>query len=213
MSTTELERRPHEATVAVVGLVALVITTSLAWADDPSELELDLFGVVNRWPDWIETPFWIVMQAGSFAAIPISAALVMAVWRNVRLSTALLLAGVIAWVAAKLVKEFVGRGRPAAFLDDVIERPAWEGLGFVSGHAAVAFALATVAIPYLRGWWRWVVCAIAVGTAILRVYTGAHLPLDVIGGAALGVAVGASVSLALGVPATLPADEFSGAST
>lgn len=41
---------------------------------------------------------------------------------------------------------------------------------------------------------------------ILRIYTGAHLPLDVIGGAGLGVAVGGVVNLALGVPMHKPAD-------
>ena len=157
MSTIELDRRPHDAMLMVGAAAVLSISTVLASADRLSDVEVDLFRFVNRWPDWIETPLWIVMQAGSFAAIPISAVLVMALWRNARLSAALVLAGVVAWLAAKLVKEGVGRGRPAAFLDDVIERPAWEGLGFVSGHAAVAFALATVAIPYLRGWWRWLV--------------------------------------------------------
>jgi membrane-associated phospholipid phosphatase len=33
-----------------------------------------------------------------------------------------------------------------------------------------------------------------------RVYAGAHLPLDVIGGAALGVAIGGVVLLIIGVP-------------
>jgi len=35
-------------------------------------------------------------------------------------------------------------------------------------------------------------------------YVGAHLPLDMVGGAALGVAVGALVRLLLGVPAGPP---------
>jgi membrane-associated phospholipid phosphatase len=33
-----------------------------------------------------------------------------------------------------------------------------------------------------------------------RMYVGAHLPLDMVGGAALGLAVGAAVRLLLGVP-------------
>jgi glycosyltransferase 2 family protein len=37
-----------------------------------------------------------------------------------------------------------------------------------------------------------------------RMYVGAHLPLDMVGGAALGVAVGALVRLLLGVPARGP---------
>jgi hypothetical protein len=39
---------------------------------------------------------------------------------------------------------------------------------------------------------------------LTRIYVGAHLPLDMVGGAALGIAVGALVRLALGVPAPGP---------
>ena len=147
MPTTELERRGHDVWAVAAGAAVLAITTLFASTSVPSEVEFDVFRFVNRWPDWIETPLWIVMQAGSFVAIPVAAIVVLVVWRNVRLAMALVVAGGLAWVAAKGVKELVERGRPAAFLEDVIERPAWEGLGFVSGHAAVAFALATVASP------------------------------------------------------------------
>ena len=48
-----------------------------------------------------------------------------------------------------------------------------EGLGFVSGHAAVAFALATVVSPYVRREWRWVPFALAAVVAVARVHVGA----------------------------------------
>lgn len=64
------------------------------------------------------------------------------------------------------------------------------GRGFVSGHAAVVAAIATVVTPYLGTRGRWIVWTLVVITTTARVYVGAHLPLDSIGGAALGVAGG-----------------------
>ena len=68
----------------------------------------------------------------------------------------------------------------------------------MSGHAILVAALATVITPYLPPRWRpvpWVLVALVM---IGRVYVGAHNPLDVICGAALGVAVGAAINIALG---------------
>ena len=42
--------------------------------------------------------------------------------------------------------------------------------------------------------------------AFARVYTGAHLPLDVVSGAAIGVVVASSLHLLMGVPLVPAAD-------
>src|SRR6266536_3306216 len=76
-----------------------------------------------------------------------------------------------AWLLAILVKGLVERGRPAHFLHDVHIRgvPA-SGLGYVSGHAAVAVALASVASPYLGRRARPLVWGLAITVCLSRLY-------------------------------------------
>lgn len=81
-----------------------------------------------------------------------------------------------------------------------VRAPVQTLFAYPSGHTAIAAALAAAAAPFLprnarRGAWA-VVAVIGVG----RLYLGAHLPLDVIGGAGLGWALGATIHLVLGAP-------------
>jgi undecaprenyl-diphosphatase len=140
------------------------------------------------------------MQLGNFVVVP-AAAVLAAAFRRWRLAAGLLLAGAGVYVLAKVVKGIVVRGRPEHLLSDVVVRgAAAQGRGFVSGHAAVVVALLTVAWPWLNRPGR-IVCAVLAGLVCLaRVYVSAHLPLDVVGGAALGLAVGGAVRLLLGRP-------------
>jgi glycosyltransferase 2 family protein len=78
--------------------------------------------------------------------------------------------------------------------------PTQTGAGFPSGHAAVAGALAFAVIGYLSR--PWIIASFALAAIVLfgRVYIGAHFPLDVLGGFALGAAAAATVHLVWGVP-------------
>ncbi len=162
--------------------------------------EREVFGLINKAPDALYVPLWTVMQVGSLAAVPLFTAAAL-VGRRPRLAAAVASSGTTAWLVAKLVKVIVARGRPDTVLAQVIIRgqPA-AGLGFPSGHAAVAAALMTVASPYLSPPARRVGWTVVVLVGMARIYVGAHLPLDVVGGFSLGLIVGSSVNLALKAP-------------
>jgi undecaprenyl-diphosphatase len=71
----------------------------------------------------------------------------------------------------------------------------------VYGHATLSAAQIAAAAPWLGRRGRRLARAAAIAVMASRVFVGAHLPLDVIGGAGLGWAVGAAVHLVLGAPA------------
>ena len=84
---------------------------------------------------------------------------------------------------------------PSALIESVRTRgPEATGLGYVSGHAGVAVALGVAAFGELSRAGR-IATLVAVPTVgLCRIYVGAHLPLDVVGGAAMGLAIEAFVT-------------------
>src|SRR4030095_9138134 len=113
--------------------------------------EANLFRLLNdlALPGWTWWPVWGVMQLGVIGAVLPVAGLAL-VTRRIRLAASPAVAAGSIYVIAKLVKAFVQRGRPQTLLEDVyiFDIPD-RGLGYVSGHSAVAGALATVARPLL----------------------------------------------------------------
>ncbi|HEY6706647.1 MAG TPA: phosphatase PAP2 family protein [Actinomycetota bacterium] len=202
-----LPRHPGDVLRLVAGLAILLVCTATVRPDAVGVLETDLFRLANDLPDALFPAFWVVMQAGNVLAVGVAAAVVAAT-RRFWLAANLAITGIGVWLAARWIKDQVGRGRPADLLSDVHLRGHHDsGLGFVSGHAAVAVAIATMIVPYLGRRARWVAVAVAVGVCLSRMYVGAHLPLDVVGGAALGWAAGSLVHLLLGAPGGRPSPE------
>lgn len=153
-------------------------------------VEREVFEIVNGLPGQLYGPAWLPMQAGSIAGgLVLSGVLGVATRRP---TVMLVAAGAVSstWIMAKEVKEVVRRSRPFGAGMNVVIRDDSVGLGYVSGHSAVAFALYSVAAPHLRPRWRVPALGLAGFVAVARVYSGAHLPLDVVGGACLGVIVG-----------------------
>lgn len=188
---------PRRRNLIVLGVasVVLVLCTVAARAS-LTDAEVRVFRAANDLPQGLYAAVWPVMQYGTFITIP-TLAVVAVLFRRFRLAVAMLLSGVGVYLLAIAIKSVVNRERPAELLDAVESRESFaEGsLGYPSGHAAVAAALTVVVSTHLSK--RWTFAALALGIAVLfgRIYVGAHLPLDVVGGAALGAVAGSIVNL------------------
>lgn len=179
-------------------IVAIVILLISAVPIEPlglSDYERSIFEAINQLPDalvWVLGP---IMELGNFLAIVGVSGIALWVTKRRRIALDLALSGLSAWLLSLVLKGAFGRGRPGDLLVDVIFRAnaPESGLGFVSGHAAVSTALATVIAAYAGPPLRVTVAVLAATVAFARIYVGAHFPLDVIGGAALGWAIGSLV--------------------
>lgn len=192
----------RHATEAAAGLGLLGLSTLVlhdAAGDSVPGWEIDVFEAINDLPGWLRWPVWPVMQLGNFWMVVGGSAVAYAITRRWRPALAVATAVLLAWVLAKLVKRVIDRGRPGDLLEAVqIREEGLHGKGFVSGHTAIAFAVATVLTPLLPGRWRWLPFTLAGAVGFARMYYGAHLPLDIVGGAGLGVLSGLVASIAFG---------------
>jgi membrane-associated phospholipid phosphatase len=197
-------RRRGDLAAAAFGVAVVLLGMLAVRNGSVSAFERSTFHAVNDLPAAFYPVLWPFQQLGVIVVGPI-AAIIAALYRKFRLAVAL-----IAVTAAKLglervVKVIVSRQRPGTSIGPDVHLRGNVSVGgesFVSGHAVLVAAIACVVTPYLRGRWKivpWVVVAVVLVT---RVYVGAHNPLDVICGAALGLAIGGCLNLVFGVPAS-----------
>ena len=154
-------------------------TSELRWSPATAVLAF-----VSAW--WVKGP--LLVAAGWCADL-----------RNRRLVPLVALAATVSFALASwlnaLLKALVGRSRPPheMGLEAIVGLPG--SPSFPSGHAMSAFAVAA-AIALLAPRQRWPVLALAAVIGFSRVYLGVHFWLDVLAGAALGMAIGALIALA-----------------
>jgi len=158
--------------------------------------EAMLFHAVNGLPDELYPFAWPLMQLGALGAVAVAAGTARAVGER-ELALRLAASGLGTWALAKLVKRQVRRPRPANLLAGTRTRGREaSGLGYLSGHAGVVTALYAAAFDRLTPVQRAAALGLIPVVGLSRMYVGAHLPLDIAGGAALGVSVEAAVTLA-----------------
>jgi undecaprenyl-diphosphatase len=195
-----LAYRSRNAAKSIAAVVVLGASTYVAVTGVPA-WEQEIFTWLHDMPSVVDYVLWLPMQAGSAWAPPVAAFIGWRLTRSWRPTVGALVAGWGGWWLAKLVKAQVERGRPSAELpaDVVRDTALTEGLGFVSGHSTVAFACAAVLSPYLTRKWRVFGYGLATTVGLSRIVVGAHLPLDVVGGAALGLALAYGWHTAIGI--------------
>ncbi len=181
----------HPRRLVIVALVGFLASAVVAWSDRPPSWELRITEWFTEVPDAGVAVLWPVMQLGTAWAPLLAAAVVLAITRDGRRAAVTLLAGLASWFLAKAVKELFQRGRPLEFLPSIdVREGAGTGLGFVSGHAAVAATCAVCIVAVLPVRIRPVAAGIALLVGLARIAYGLHLPADVVGGWSLGVLVG-----------------------
>jgi membrane-associated phospholipid phosphatase len=184
-----IEPRTRIARVAA-GSAMLAVSYAEVRRSEISVYEEWLFRAANDANDGLRVPVRAVMQAGTFITVPAVAAVAFVAGRRA-LALRVLAAGTAAWFGAKAIKPLGGRNRPAGVLRDAVHlREGIQGdLGWVSGHAAVATTLALVLTDDLPAPMRPILAAIVLATGFGRMYVGAHLPHDLVGGAGLGFVI------------------------
>ncbi len=181
----------------LVGLAGLALSGLAVRAHSIGRREVAVFRAVNQLPDGLFPPAWVLMQAGTLAAGPVAGVIAWASGRP-RLAVRLALDGFGSWTLSKVVKRVYRRPRPGFLVEGARTRgKEASGLGYVSGHAGVAVGLGIASFGELRPAARLAVLVAVPTVGLCRIYVGAHLPLDVIGGAAMGLAVDAVVARAL----------------
>lgn len=163
--------------------------------------DIDLFIALNS----AHSPFFDVVMEGvsyKFTWIPLYALFLFFIYRKHGLKLLLWTLPIIALLilatdqSTNLFKNvLVARYRPCHNLDliDIVHVVTKCGgkHGFVSGHSSNSFAVATF-VFFLLGKgkkWAWLFLWAAL-VAYSRIYNGVHYPLDVLGGAMLGMTYG-----------------------
>jgi membrane-associated phospholipid phosphatase len=188
-SREQRDMRPRDIGRIVVGAALFEVSRRLARRPKVGLVEEDVFRAANGASDRIRMPVRAVMQAGTLATVPLAAGAALALGRR-DLAERLALGGAAAWFLARRVKPLAGRERPDLVLEDVRIREGIEGdLGWVSGHAAVSTTLASLVASEVTGPIRLVLGGVVATTGFGRMYVGAHLPLDIVGGVGLGMMV------------------------
>src|SRR5215212_538751 len=184
MAEPAVERHPGDVIRVVVGILTLAALAFMATSDQVTRVEAAVTRMLVDLPQVFRGSLEALRWPGSLPAVAVVAVLALG-FRRPRLARDVVVAGLLAEVLAAGLDALVDRGSPADLVAGVVQRVTTDVQGFPAPTTAVA-AAAGPYLPRTARRWSWVGVALA-GVSV--VHLGAHLPLDVLGGAALGWAM------------------------
>jgi undecaprenyl-diphosphatase len=171
------------------GVAMLAASTFIAYQKLLAGKEIALFRHINDLTEKLR----VFMLAASLApeALWIGAAAVVVTFilKLYRVSLELALAIFGGSALVWFLKHFIDRARPEGLIGEVNARVHEVDNGFPSGHVMVVTVIVLVLWPYLPNRWRWLTLLLIPMVGFSRVYLGVHMPLDVVGGFAIGLLV------------------------
>ena len=182
--------------VAVVALVLLV-----AYHDNPSHANQDLFRFFNGLPNDLQPFFQTLYWAGTLWTVLIVAAAAF-IGRRWRLARDLTIAGVLAAVVARAMAQLVDEQSLSKTFDEVTR--LGQSPQFPLVRLAIAAAVVAAASPYVTRPTRRLGQLFVFVLAFSAMYLGTGYPSDILGALFLGWGVAALVHLAFGSPGGRP---------
>ncbi len=199
-SSLDLARGAAGVVVAASGVLLAALAT-----DTLGGMQADIARAVGRLPAPARSAAIGLAQLAAVAA-PVVVTLAALVRRRLRMLAGLTLAAALATTVTSVISHaFIDEAQPAAW-QALVERESWIiGRAFpTSAYLAGALATVVVTVRWLGPRWARPLWTTLAGFVLVRIVSGANLPLDLVVAAGVGLAAGSVALLVVGSPDLSP---------
>ncbi len=190
-------RNPIYIVYAMLGIVIFLFGW-LVVRGGVGSLETYVFRFFNELPSFLSPIVMLISLFGTIGFVLV-ATFISLLRRHYSHALKFLLAGGIAWLVVKWLKTYAIRARPSEILPNVQLRENLDSvIGYPSGHAAVVTALGVVAYMYIPKKYHRFITIIIIAVCLSRLFLGMHLPMDVVGGFGVGLAIASVLNFIFG---------------